>query len=566
MKKRKFKCSLFTMLMGISLIPLVVSVTIICTSSLLVTKSNLELAAKDKLFIVANNLASHCKEYEINAISISDYYEYLDSMKEQGIEMAILLDGVPCATSIKNENDYRIREIVFSRDIMAERNTLLNGYYEENVEIDGRFYYTYCMPIEVKGEITGLAFAAQLADEVTGAISDIVVSFAITAVFLIVVFSVVVFFVSRALLKTFDTMGSSVAALAQGILCRQEKKVSSVKEINSLLRETDQMQEKLSDTIGKVKNVSQSLAVNISEAASLSDSTAKRAGQITAAMEELAITSMGMAENVQNISEQMEEIGNCVNDISENVEHLHRNSVKITSTNNEAKADMVLIFENTQKSVDAVNDITRQIKQTNDSIADIDNAVELILSISEQTNLLSLNASIEAARAGDAGKGFAVVAEEIRKLSEQSAQGAEMIKNIAGNITKMSQKSVSLAEDVHSLILVEQDNVFVTQQKYDELSVEINQSVSEIRSISEKTENLTSHKEKIIENIYGLSAISQENAASNEEVSANVSEIISEVKIISDNCAKMDEMAGELKASVSYFHIGENGERLGTQS
>ncbi len=559
-KRKKQKCSLFTMLIMISLIPLILSVVIISVSSVMITKGNLEHAAKDKLFVVANNLASHCKENEINAINVTDYYYYLDSLQEHGIEMAILLDGAPCTTSIKNENDYRIREIIFKKDIMAERNSIPDGYYEENVEIDGKYYYTYCMPIEVAGEITGIAFAGQLVSEVTGSITDIILSFVVIAVVLILVFTGIALLCSKMLTKSFDAIGKNIATLAQGVLRKQKSKKSMIKEISELFEETDQMQGNLSDTMGKVKSVSQSLVGNIAQTASLSESTTKRANQITSAMEELAKTSMGMAQNVQNISEQMEEIGNGVNDISENVEHLHKNSENILLTNQAAKADMNMILDNTKKSVEAVSDITAQISQTNESIAEIDRAVELILSISEQTNLLSLNASIEAARAGEAGRGFSVVAEEIRNLSEQSAQGAEMIKNLAGTITEKSKKSVMLAEGVHTLIRQEQENVTTTQKKYDELSEEIQQSVEEIRSIAEKTEHLNQYKGRVIENVYDLSAISEENAASNQEVSMNISEIISEVQTVNDNCAKMNEMAGDLEVSVSYFKVDEGND------
>lgn len=550
--------SLFATLIASSLLPLVLSIVIISVASLSITKSNLENAAKDTLYVVANNLASYCKENEITAINASDYYDYLDSLKEQNIEMAIIIEGAPCATSIKNENDYRVREISFKKDILADTASLMDGYYEENVMIDGKAYYAFCMPIEVNREIIGVAFAGQLAEHVTGAVSSIVVTFVVVALCLVVGFAIVTLFLSRILLKSFKAVGQNVNALAKGDLSKQKEHRSFVKEMNTLLSETGLMQENLSDTIGKVKTVSDGLVLNVAQVTQLSDSSAGRAKQITSSMEELATSTMAMAENVQDINMQMLEIGNCVNDISENVEHLHNSSENILQTNNEAMVNMDTIMENSRKSVSAVNDIAEQIHQTNDSIAEIDQAVELILSISEQTNLLSLNASIEAARAGEAGRGFAVVAEEIRRLSEQSAEGAEMIKNLAQTITEKSRKSVGLAERVHTLILQEQKNVAITQSKYEELSNDIAQSVVEIRSIAEKTENLTDYKEKVIENVQSLSAISEENAASNQEVNANISEILSEVQVVNENCEKMNVMARDLEESVSYFQNESN--------
>ena len=550
MKKMSF--NLFAMLISTSIIPLILSVIIISITSVSLTKNNLEEAAKEKLYVVANNLANHCKENELTAITVTDYYDYIDSLKSQNIEMAIILDS-SCTASVKNENDYRVREILFEKDVLAERTNMPEGYFEENVEINGDYYYGYCMPIEVSGDIIGLAFAGQLVSEVTGAITGIIMNFVIVAVILIIVFALTAMLFSKKMTKSFDAIGKNITALAKGDLSEQEKKSSFIKEMNVLLEDTAMMQDNMSDTIGKVKSVSKTLVENIAEATELSESTTRRANQITSAVDELSTAMLGMTENVQSISEQMEEIGHCVNDISENVELLHKNSEDILTTNNEAKADMDEILENTKATVDAVNSITAQIKQTNDSIAEIDEAVELILEISDQTNLLSLNASIEAARAGEAGRGFSVVAEEIRKLSEQSAQGAEMIKNLAGTITYKSRKSVELAEGVRSIIMLEQESVSITQKKYDDLSNEINQSVEEIRAIAEKTENLTDYKERVIENVYSLSAISEENTASNEEVNANIFEIIAEVKSVNDNCERMNEMAKELETSVAYF-------------
>lgn len=547
------KLSLFSLLITLCLLPLIISIIILSSVSLYVTKSNLEQAAKDTLFVVANNLANHCKENEINAINVTEYYDYLDSLKEQNIEMAIILEGAPCTTSIKNENDYRIREISFKKDVLAEREQLNGGYYEENVLIEGAAYYTYCMPIEVNGEITGIAFAGQKQEYVTGAIGDIVTLFIGAATVLVVIFAVITFLFSKGLSKSLKNVGKNVNALASGDLSKQKESKSAVREMNVLLEETKLMQENLSETIGKVKEVSEELVVDVSKVTQLSESSAGKAKAITTTMEELAGSGNAMAENVQDINTQMMEIGNFVNDISGNVDQLNNSTKVILQTNDEAKISMDTIMENSRKSVEAVNGIAEQIKQTNDSIGEIDQAVELILNISQQTNLLSLNASIEAARAGEAGRGFAVVAEEIRRLSEQSAEGAEMIKNIAGTIVEKSGRSVQLAKGVHELIALEQKNMTQTQQKYEALSQEINQSVAEIESIAEKTDYLTNYKEKVIENVQSLGAISQQNAASSEQVSANIGDIIGEFQMVNNHCEKMNEMAKNLEEAVTYF-------------
>jgi len=250
---------------------------------------------------------------------------------------------------------------------------------------------------------------------------------------------------------------------------------------------------------------------------------------------------------------QMQEIGNCVNDISDSVDLLANNAESIHQISRDTKDNIESIGESNRKFVEEIGEITSQIKATNTSIGEIHQAVELILDISANTSLLSLNASIEAARAGDAGKGFAVVAEEIRHLSEQSAEGAEIIRSLANKMVHMSEESVELINGVQSRILQEQEIIQTTQRKYDELSEDISRSVDGIRAIASKTENLTGYKEKVLENIEGLSAISEENAAGSEEVNANIHEIISEVQNVNRNCIDVNEMAKALEQSVAYF-------------
>ena len=545
-EKGRGKMSFFGMLLSLSIIPLVLSISFVCIISVLVMRNNLNDASQNTLYIVANNLASYCDENNINAINASDYYEYLDSLKDQNIEMAIIIEGTPCTTSIKNENDYRVREIE------VEKNTG-EAFYDDQVEIDGKQYCAYYTPIYSDGEMIGLAFAGQLAENVTGAVNRVVNTIAGVSLLLVVIFVVVALLFSKGVLKSFRVISQKIDALANGDLADSGIHKSKIKEMGTLLEETSSMRGRLSEIIGKVKMVASNLVTQIEDVTELSKSSSQKAEIITYAVKELSVATTGMAENVQEINGKMMEIGNCVNEISDNVDNLTGHSENILQTNNEAKENMNTIMENSRESVEAVRDIARQIEQTNDSIAEIDMAVELILSISDQTSLLSLNASIEAARAGEHGKGFAVVAEEIRNLSDQSAKGAEMIKKLAQDIIEKSNRSVELTHKVHSLIETEQENVSKTQEKYEELSGEITRSVEEIHMIADKIEILTGYKENVIGNVQDLSAISEENAASNTEVSANIEDIIEKVQLVNHNCETLSNMADELAASAAFF-------------
>ena len=368
-----------------------------------------------------------------------------------------------------------------------------------------------------------------------------------------IIFAAIVLLLSRGLLKSFGAVEHKIVAMSRGDLGNAEVRKSSVKEMESLLDQAEHMRANLSEVLGEVKSMTRNLAVSVAEITASSESSNSRAEQITFTAEELATSTGAMAENVQDISTQMQEIDNCVNDISGSVDLLTESAEHIHKISQVTKDEMQSIGEGNRKFVEEIGEITLQIKETNASIAEINQAVELILDISSNTSLLSLNASIEAARAGEAGRGFAVVAEEIRHLSEQSAEGAEVIRSLAAKMIHMSDRSVELINGVQGRILQEQETIQVAQKKYDELSADISRSVDEIKAIAAKTENLSEYKEKVLENIEGLSAISEENAAGSEEVNANIHEIISEVQNVNKNCIDMNEMAKSLEQSVAYF-------------
>lgn len=561
MKKTKVKkqktpkkqgCSLFLLLMLLALAPVVLATVILSTTSLHLTRTNLEGSVQTTLHVTADNLAKYCKENEITAMNASGYYEYLDSLKEENLEMAILADGIPATTSIKNENDYRIREIPMDQDLVSDGGT--EGYYDKNVVIEGNAYYGYYIPIMNDGRITAVAFAAERKNDITDALREIEVVFLICAVGMVLLFGAICFFLSRALSSRMKETGARVDALAEGDLSAQKESHSIVREIRNLLLNTSQMQRNLAQVIGGVQEVSGELLNSVRQVAEGSNATMEQAEQISQAVDQLSAAAEEMAENVQNISDRMDEIGAAVNDISASAGQLQKDSEEMQDNSRKAGEGMEKILTGSSRSVESVDTITSKIHETNDYIEKIDEAVALIFSISGQTNLLSLNASIEAARAGEAGRGFAVVAEEIRKLSEQSAAGAEQIKELAQGIMEKSGETVEQADVVKDIIREEQDYIIATREQYQQLEQSIRHSAEEIRKIAGETRHLSQQKEDILGNIGSLSAISEENAANNQQVNANIDEILTQIQTVGANCDKMKQISGELENSVAYFH------------
>ena len=203
----------------------------------------------------------------------------------------------------------------------------------------------------------------------------------------------------------------------------------------------------------------------------------------------------------------------------------------------------------------AINNIGEQIQLTNESIKKISVATELITSIASQTNLLSLNASIESARAGEAGRGFAVVATEIQKLAVQSNDAAVEIQQIIGNLITESQKTMNEMQDAEVLMREQQEKLGDTKEKFDEVNVGIDVSKEQTQQIRVYVDSCDSARAAVIDVITNLSAISQENAASAEETTASMEELNATINVLAGEAVKLKEIAAQLKEEMSFFRV-----------
>ena len=455
-------------------------------------------------------------------------YQFIDSLQDEHIEQTLFMEDERFITSIVDKDGNRAEGTKADPQIW-ETVRAGNDYETDGVEIQGEEYYVYYMPVcSDDGEILGMAFAGERESIVQDAISDMLRSLVLRSVCLNVLFIAVMVYLSFKIRKPLLTTAEYIDQIANGNLSGNLEVKSVIREVTTLIRASVSMRDKLNSIVTEVDGHAAQLDSSMELLNTLASASSKGTNQIRQAVDELAATAASLAENVQTVNSRMLEMGN-------------------------ASESMNLVLESSHTSSDIITEMIVQVKATNEAIASISKAVELISDITAQTNLLSLNASIEAARAGQAGKGFAVVATEIKQLAEQSSQSADTIKKIADDILEKSNKSVELTERMRALAEKEQADIGGAKNGFDALSQIIEANVTTAGIIAEKTKNLEELKQTIINSITELSAISEENAASNEEVTANVSDIAEAVNKISDDTGTIKKVSTDLKELMQYF-------------
>ena len=546
---------LMTMIMLIGYIPLLTA-NIILT---IFATNQLEKNLIDSTYLRLKSCAKSVEQYftwdiREGILSRDEYsYEFIDSLKEDDIEQTFFEGDTRYISSIKDGSGKRIEDTKADSEIW---NIVKAGntYQNDGVNIAGEDYYVYYMPVySESGEVIGMAFAGEKMTALAEASDALMKKMYVIDTVLLIVYGIILFLVARSIKKPMAQTAEAINAIAGGDLSKEVNIKASMKENIVLVEAAKTLKEKLTDIMTKVDSHVFTLDDSAVSLNDLAASSSAGAEQITTTMEELSTTATTLAENVQDVNSMAITMGDDITNIDADVKSLNRSAEEMREANSKAVSSMATVLESSNKSSEIVNKIAEQVQTTNDAILEINEAVELIMSITSQTKLLSLNASIEAARAGEAGKGFAVVADEIKILSEQSANGASTIQNIADNILNKSRESVALAQEIKKLIEAEQEDITDTQKDFDALSKSIEESIDVAGSISERTVQLDEIKQGIIANINDLSAISEENAASNQEVTASVTGIAESVKDIAEGIENIKSVSIELAELMKYF-------------
>jgi methyl-accepting chemotaxis protein len=371
----------------------------------------------------------------------------------------------------------------------------------------------------------------------------------------IVLASVAVFVMAGNIANGIKTTKKRMDVIATNDLSEEIPATGAKDEIGQMTRSFKTMQENLREIISILYKESDELGASCEVMGSSTREAASSMDSINNAAGELATTATQTATDIENIASHMTNLDEVMNTSVLSTTALANASDEIGKVTKTGMGIVEHLTEVNNQCVSAFDTIFEGIENIEGSSSKISDASALISSIASQTNLLSLNASIEAARAGEAGKGFAVVAEEIRTLSDQSAESVNTINTLLEELQKNTREAMEQSDRVKEFVEKQNSSVNDTRGSFEDIITTVEEVNNAVEGIKEVNEEMARGFKEISSLIAGLSAASEENAATAEELSATSEMVTKNVNALTDIQDKMDVAANKLSDIVKKFKV-----------
>lgn len=355
--------------------------------------------------------------------------------------------------------------------------------------------------------------------------------------------------------KPINRVVQAMERFAEGDLTQESMSIRSKDEIGKLANAMNQMQAKLKDMIHNIAQASDLINTSSKELSQSANEVNMGAEQVAITMNELASGAEGQAHHSNELTSLMERFTADLRETNQHGEHIHQSSVEVLGLTNEGSQLMTSSNSQMSKIDGIVQNAVEKVKKLDAQAQEISKLVVVIKDIADQTNLLALNAAIEAARAGEHGKGFAVVADEVRKLAEQVAFSVNDITSIVTNIQQDFDVVTSSLEDGYQEVKEGTNQIKATSETFTTISNSINDVVDSVQLISSNLSKVTEDGQKMNSAIQEIAAVAEESAAGVEQTTATTEQTSSSMDVMAGKSAQLSTLALELKTLIAQFKL-----------
>lgn len=314
--------------------------------------------------------------------------------------------------------------------------------------------------------------------------------------------------------------------------------------------------------IGGIKDIVIMISQSSNTLSDAMDSISGTSGELAKSTEMIASSVMGVSEGSMDQSNMVRKLTDLVDQMSLDINRVIEKAKQLLLQSEESKDAAVDGNTTIEKQVQELDIVVKSAIEVSDTVnelesysKDIKNIMDIIDSISKQTNLLALNASIEAARAGEAGRGFAVVAEEIRKLADQTDNSTVQIVEITNNIIHQTVKVKSHMDDMVTKISLQEKSMNEVQLKLDKIVEKSNATYTEVKDIEGINRTINDNFNIINESAGRISEVVEKNSQNTQDVAAAVEEQTASFQEVSANMASLNELSKQLSEIVSRFKV-----------
>lgn len=379
---------------------------------------------------------------------------------------------------------------------------------------------------------------------------------AVGIIAIVVLIAIIISFImGRRLMRPLVKVSTIIEDVANGNI---EADFSVVKESNDeiglIIEKMKELTQSLGSIVGKIRNSSDTMSSNSYELNDTSSQTLAANNEISKAVEDVAEGSTGMAASISKINENLLEMSNETKDINASVDEIKNQTVAVQDSSKIMNDKIKSMQDSSHKMDEGISAISKRIETVNTTVDKVSNIVSVIEEISSETNLLSLNASIEAARAGDAGKGFAVVAQEIRVLSDNTNTELENIKQIISSLVEECRFCVQASGTIVEDNAKQKEEIKAVLDEFGSLDEQIQKTAEKADEIEELVTAMIELNDDITKSSNSLTDVSAANAAATEEMNANIEELNAMMHGVSEMAEHMNNESDGLKEALSFFH------------